>query len=225
MVALVVHPGRLTAEFRDGLRIRSISPWRLTFNMVALFFVLSIVTDFRIANFPKHDPSGKLADALSVAAQQANIDKVTLVDRADRFFHAIYTLLVTLSIGTSAVVARATHPRNREPWSVHFVFALHLTAWSFVANLAYYVVLRLFGLSPYMTTSDANSQVAGVSFLVLLLLWTYGYVLLAFRRVYADGWLGAGAKAAVLVLVGLVAGNVVVILSLWLAVKMASQVA
>ena len=103
MVALVVHPGRLTAEFRDGLRIRSISPWRLTFNMVALFFVLSIVTDFRIANFPKHDPSGKLADALSVAAQQANIDKVTLVDRADRFFHAIYTLLVTWSIGISAV--------------------------------------------------------------------------------------------------------------------------
>lgn len=76
-----------------------------------------------------------------------------------------------------------------------------------------------------MTTSDANSQIAGVSLLVLLLLWTYGYVLLAFRRVYADGWLGASAKAALLVLVGLVAGNVVVILALWLAVKMASQLA
>src|SRR5215472_19289929 len=73
LVALVIHPGQLTAEFRDGMRARSISPWRLAFNVLTVFFLLSFVTDFSVANFPKQDPSGKLAQAMNDAAQQVNI--------------------------------------------------------------------------------------------------------------------------------------------------------
>ena len=97
MVALLVHPGQLTAEFRDGQRARSISPWRLAFNTIAVFFVLSFVTDFRVANFPKQDLSGTLADAISAAARQTNVDEATVTERVDRRFNAIYTLLVILS--------------------------------------------------------------------------------------------------------------------------------
>lgn len=84
--------------------------------------------------------------------------------------------------------------------------------------------MRLFGLSSFLVTSDANTRVAGVALLALILLWTLGYVLFAFRRVYADGWIGGGVKAVVLVLVGLVTGNAVVILSVWLAVMSISRV-
>jgi len=91
LVALIVHPGQLTAEFRDGQRARSINPWRLAFNVIAVFFVLSFVTDFRAANFPKQDPSGKLAAVL---------------ERVDRRFNAIDTVLVTLAIAAAALIAR-----------------------------------------------------------------------------------------------------------------------
>jgi hypothetical protein len=42
---------------------------------------------------------------------------------------------------------------------------------------------------------------------------------LAFRRVYADGWLAAGLKAAVMVGVRLLAGNGSAVLALYLAAK------
>jgi hypothetical protein len=221
IVALVIHPGQLTAEYRDGQRARSISPWRLAFNVIAVFFVLSFVTDFNVANFPKLDPSGTLANAISIAAQQANISEGTFTERLGRQFNGIFTLLEILPIAASAVLAWLTHFRRREPWSVHFVFALHFTAWGFIANLAYYLALRLFGLP---VTYAAQTSDAGMALLVLMLLWQFGYVLLAFRRVYADGWIGAGAKAAAMVAVRLVIGNAVALLSFWLAVQVASHI-
>jgi hypothetical protein len=218
IVALVVHPGQLTAEFRDGQRARSIHPWRLAFNVVAIFFVLSFVTNFRIANFPKQDPSGELAKAMSVGAQQARVDEATFTERVDRRFNAIYTVLVTVSIASFAVLARLTHLRRRERWSVHFVFALHFTAWTFIANLVYYLAMRSFGLSP---TYESQTHAAGATLLGLIVFWQYSYVLLGFRRVYADPWIGAGAKALVAVVVWVLITNLVVVLSFWLAVKTA----
>jgi len=222
LVALVVHPGQLTAEFRNGQRARSINPWRLTLNVVAIFFVLSFVTNFRIANFPKQDPSGELASAIAGGARQANVDEATFIERVDRRFSAIYSVLVSISIASFAVLAGLSHLRRRERWSVHFVFALHLTAWTFIANLVYYLAMRSLGLS---ATYDSQTQAAGAALLGLIVFWQLAYVLLAFRRVYADGWIGAGVKALVTVAVWLLIGNMVVVLSFWLAVKTASYLA
>ena len=216
LVALVVHPGQLTAEFRDGMRARSISPWRLAFNVLTVFFLLSFVTDFSVANFPKQDPSGKLAQAMNAAAQEVKIDERAFTERVDRRFNGIFTLLLTLSIALSAVVARFTHLRRPEPWSVHFVFALHFIAWGVIANLVYFLAMRFFGLS---LTYGAQSTALGTTLIALIILWQFSYVVVAFRRVYADGWIGAGAKAAVMVFVGFVADNVLAILAFFLAIQ------
>jgi Protein of unknown function (DUF3667) len=56
IVAIVAHPGQLTAEFRDGKRARSVSPWRVAINLVTFFFVRSFVTDFRVATIARQDP-------------------------------------------------------------------------------------------------------------------------------------------------------------------------
>ena len=216
LVALMVHPGQLTAEFRDGLRARSISPWRLTFNVLTVFFLLSFATDFGVANFPKEDPSGQLALAISDAAQRARVDQVTFMERVDRRFNPIYTLLLTLSIATSAVVARLTHLQRRHSWGVHFVFALHLTAFGLAVNLVYYLAMRLFGVS--VTYSGQTSGVGAVLF-AFGVVWQLVYVCLAFRRVYADGWIGASAKAGLIVATGLVVANGLAVLALLLAIK------
>jgi len=219
MVALFIHPGQLTAEFRDGQRTRSIAPWRLAFNMITIFFVLSFVTDFHPANFPRQDTSGTLAAIIGTAAQQTKVDEAAFAERVDRRFNAIFTALVVIPIAISAALARLTHLRRRERWGVAFVFALHLTAWSFIADVVYLVSMRLLGLSSYATTSDPYVRNAGIALLALIVLWQFSYVLLAFRRVYADSWTAAGSKATVMVGVRLLANNGSAFLALYLAVK------
>jgi len=217
LVALLVHPGQLTAEFRDGLRARSISPWRLAFNVLTVFFLLSFVTDFNASNFPRQDPSGSLAQVMSAAARQAKLDEVAFSQRVDRRFNGIFTLLLTLSIASSAAVARFSHLRRRESWSVHFVFALHLTAWVLIANLVYFLAMRFFGLS---LTYGAQNSAVGTSLIALVLFWQFSYVAVAFRRVYDDGWISAGAKALVMLLVDFVTANALAILAFYLAIQL-----
>jgi hypothetical protein len=79
--------------------------------------------------------------------------------------------------------------------------------------------MRLLGLASYANTNDPNVRNASVALLAVIMLWQFGYVLLAFRRVYADGWIGAGRKAAVMVGVRLFTGNGLAIFALYLAAK------
>jgi len=204
------------------MRARSISPWRVTFNVLTVFLLLSFVTNFSVANFPRLDPSGTLAQAVSVAAQRANVDELAFMERVDRRFNGIFTLSVIISIAISAVVARLTHLRRRESWSVHFVFALHFTAWLFMVNLVYFFAMRFLGLS---LTYGAQRSAVGTALIALIMLWELGYAVVAFRRVYADGWIGAGAKAAATLLVSFVTGNLLAILSFFLAIQVSLDLA
>ena len=224
-MALVIHPGQLAAEFRDGQRARSVSPWRLAINLVTFFFVLSFVTDFRVANLARQDPGGALAGAISEAASLAHVDVPTYVEREDRRFDAIYTVMVTLLVAIAALTARLTHWRPGARWSVHFVLALHLIAWSFIVNFFYLVAMRVFKLSAFMFGRDASVSVAGAALLFLVILWQFGYVPVAFRRVYAATWMGGSTKATVMVVVKLVAGNALAFLSFWLAVQSLARLA
>ena len=225
VVALVVHPGQLTAEFRDGMRARSVSPWRLAINLVTFFFVLSFVTDFRVASLARQDPGGALAGVISEAASLAHVDVPTYLERVDRRFDAIYTVMIALLVAIAALTARLTHWRPGARWSVHFVFALHLIAWSFIINFVYLVAMRLFKLSAFMVGTDPSVSLGSALLLLVVILWQFGYVLVASRRVYADSWMGGSVKAAVMVIVKLVAGNVLARLSFWLAVQSLVHVA
>ena len=216
--ALMAHPGQLTAEFRDGQRARSVTPWRLTFNVVALFLVLSFITNFRVANFPRLDPTGNLAQVMQKAVAQAHAEPGAFTERLGRRFNSIYTVLVIVIVGARALAARLTHFRHPASWSVHFVFALHLTAWAFIATLAYLAVLRLLGATPFGGVSDASPEV-GRAFLGLVELWQWSYVTLAFRRVYGDRWLAATMKALVMVATGLLVSNALIFVALWLGLN------
>jgi hypothetical protein len=215
----MLHPGQLTAEFRDGQRARSVTPWRLTFNVVALFLVLSFITNFRVANFPRLDPTGNLSQVLQQAATNAHAEPGAFTERLDRRFNSIYTVLVIVIVGARALAARLTHPRHPARWSVHFVFALHLTAWAFIATLVYLVALRMLGATPFGASASADSLEFGLVLLGLVELWQWSYVALAFTRVYGDRWFAASMKAIVMVAVGLLVSNALVFVALWLALN------
>jgi hypothetical protein len=137
----------------------------------------------------------------------------------DRRFDAIYTAMIAVLVAIAALTARLTHWRPGARWSVHFVFALHLIAWSFIVNFIYLVALRVFNVPAFILGRDPSAVAIGAVLLFLVLAWQFGYVLVAFRRVYGDTWLGGSAKAAIMVVVKLVAGNALAFLSFWLAVQ------
>jgi hypothetical protein len=223
-VALVFHPGQLTAEFRDGQRARSVSPWRLAINLVTFFFLLSFVTDFRVANLARQDPGGTLSGVISEAAHAANVDVPTYLDRVDRRFDTIYTAMIAVLVAIAALTARLTHWRPGARWSVHFVFALHLVAWSFIVNFVYLVALRVFNVPAFLLGRNAPDVAIGGVLLFLVLAWQFGYVLVAFRRVYGDTRMGGAMKSLVMVAVKLIAGNALAFTSFWLAVQSLSRV-
>ena len=207
-VALVVHPGQLTAEFRDGQRARSVAPWRIAFNIVSFFFVLSFVTDFRVTNFARQDPSGTLTIAIASAAQQANVDISVYTERLDRRFDAIYTVFVVLLVAVWPRFWRASRTgvpacAGASTSSSHCI-SRHGRS-SRTSSFTWRCAFSIF--PPIRPAATVRIQVGGLVLLTLFLLWQFAYVLLAFRRVYADGWLAGAAKAALMIAVKLVAGN------------------
>lgn len=221
LFALVCRPGLLTVEFRDGQRARSIAPWRLLFNAVTVFFLMSVLTDFRIANIASGDTTGTITRVIAETAARTGVDANLVTERLDRRFNAVYTLLIALTVASYTIVAALTHLRQRpRRWDVHAIFATHLVAWIFVATLPYVVLLQALRLSPIVAMSDTGTT-SGGSFVLLLsvFLWMYVYVVLAFRRIYGDSTPRAAAKAVVVSLVGLVVDNLVILLSFTVALR------
>lgn len=218
LFALVCRPGLLTAEYRDGQRARSIAPWRLLFNAVTVFFLLALLTDFRIAAIAHSDTTGSITRAIADAAARSGLDAATLTERLDRRFNAIYTLLLTLSVASYALVVAATHPVRPRRWDVHAVFATHLVAWIFVVTMPYVVLLRALHLSP-VAWAGRTVDVGTLALLLSVLAWMYVYVLLAFRRVYADTAPRAALKALAVSVVGAVVDNLVIILAFFVTLR------
>lgn len=217
LFALICRPGLLTVEFCTGQRARSIAPWRLLFNTVTIFFLLAVVTDFRIATMANQDATGTIARAIAEAAARAGVDPALMAERLDRRFNLVYTLLLTLTVASYTLVAAATHWKRQ--WDRHAIFAIHLVAWIFVVALPYLVVLRALGLSPIAYAGGLSDDLRGLAIVLVTIVWMYVYVLLAFRRIYGDTTLRAAAKAAVVSITGLVMDNLVILLSFAVALR------
>lgn len=157
-----------------------------------------------------------LTARISAAAETAKLDRATIADRVDHRFNTFYTALVAISIGSYTLLAGLLHPRNRQSWSIHAVFAMHLVAAVLIVAILYYIPLALLRL----LLGGADGELfrsASLGLFGLLTLWMVIYVTLAFRRTYGDGWWGAWAKAIVVVVVGSVVDNAVAMLSYDLA--------
>jgi hypothetical protein len=80
--------------------------------------------------------------------------------------------------------------KQRRYYVEHFVFALHLHAFAFLAMLP----LPIFDM-PVLPRASAT---VGDILFIPILLFVFGYIFLALKRVYRQGWLITGAKYVVL---------------------------
>lgn len=217
LFALICRPGLLTVEFCSGQRARSIAPWRLLFNAVTIFFLIAVLTDFRIATIASQDTTGTISRVIADAAARSGVDPALMTERLDRRFNLVYTLLLALTVASYTLAAAATHWTRR--WDRHAIFAIHLVAWIFVVTLPYLVLLHALQLSPVAYAGGMPDDSRGLVVFLAIFAWMYVYVLLAFRRVYGDSTPRAAAKAALVSVAGLVIDNLVILLSFAVALR------
>jgi hypothetical protein len=186
---------------------------------MAVFLALSFLTDFKVASFPKYDPSGTLNTMVADTARESHLDVANFMERVERHFNTIFTLLIVVTVGVTAVASRLLHWRQRKAWSIDFVFALHLTAWAFLLNIVYGALLRSAGATNFVTSDDMRVRLTGAAILGVVIVWQFVYVTIAFRRVYGDGLRDAIGKAVVMSLLRFLAANVTISWAFVLAVQ------
>jgi hypothetical protein len=130
---LLTRPGELARETDECRDRGSIRPLTLLLNVVAFFFLLSGLTDFRLQAFERQDETGKLTQVLERRAAEVGVGRELFVERVERRFQSLYTLLLVAGVVVYATVLWLTHRRPRKTWLVHVAAAVHyvcLPSWS-----------------------------------------------------------------------------------------------
>lgn len=205
---LLTRPGELARETDECRDRASIRPLTLLLNVVAFFFLLSGLTDFRLQAFERQDETGKLAQALERHATTAGIGREVFIERVERRFQSLYTLLLVASIAVYAMLLWLTHRRARKGWLIHVAAAVHYVCFVFLIAVVFFVTIRQFGIA-------SQSMAALVAQTVI----AFTYLVLMFRRTYGDALGQALAKGLLVTGVGVVIDAAVFIAALNLALR------
>lgn len=214
-LALVFHPGQLTREHLAGGRIRYIPPFTLVLNVIALFFLLSIVTQFRVQSFVQRDSTQHLANVVQKRAEAAGLSREVFLERVERRFQGMYTLCVaTISLVGYTLLFKLVFRKDWSGWRGPFTFALHYLAFIFIALPAIMIAVHFAsGAVPKLALQIvAMTTSAGVA-----LAW----LTLAIRRLFAGRWGLAVAKALLVLGVGFVIDQSMFLAALLLSLNLA----
>jgi len=207
---LLTRPGELARETDECRDRDAIRPLTLLLNVVALFFLLSAFTDFRLQAFERQDETGRLAQALQRYAAAAGVGREVYVERVERRFQSVYTLLLVASVGVYAALLWLTHRRTRKSWIVHVAAAVHYACFAFLVAVAFFVAFKQFGI--------ASQSLAG---LVPQLAISCAYLVLMMRRAYDDALAPAVGKGLLIAGAGVVIDSAVFAAALNLALRTA----
>ncbi len=196
VVTLVRHPGRLTAEYLGGHRVRFVQPLQLYGLAAALFFLVNSIHPF----FHYDPASGRVVSALSAAHIEGTVAAQV---RAELAAHGVSPALIGERLGN---MVDATLPpaligavllfsallvllyrRTRRGYVEHVVFSLHW--WAFA--------LLLLTVDRLLPTGRATGA-PGVALAALIAVVALGYLVVATRRVYGGSRLGSAGRGFVL---------------------------
>lgn len=204
---LIGRPGVLTKEYLAGRRARYIPPLKLyLFISVAFFFLLSLAwlqPEWLNVNLPNHG-APKVQLSVKDQAKLANTPKwaQTLVQKGmsirkdpHQFVSTMIGKLPTmmfLLLPLFAFFLKLLYIRRKRYYVEHLIFSLHYHA---VVFLAAFVFLIAYALAD-------RYGIAAVTGNAGLVLWIYLtlYLILAMRKVYAQGWIKTFFKWFVLAL-------------------------
>ncbi len=213
--ALILQPGLLTQEHLGGARIRYIAPFTLFLNVVAVFFLLSVATEFRVQSIVRQDSTDHLQRSLERRAERAGVTKEVFLERVERRFQGVYTLcLVTISLFGYTLLMRLFFRKHWQGWRGPFTFTLHYLAFVFLALPAVMVVIH--ALSAHVAKS-ALVVIALASTFTVAVTW----LALASRRLFAERWPVAIAKGVAIVLTGFIVDQAMFVTAVFVTFNLA----
>jgi hypothetical protein len=197
---LLLKPGQLTREYWSGRRKRFLGPVKLYLVFFALSLVLYSIhwstAIYDVRTFTAANPTGwlsrlldELANARGMPASQFAQEVNSRWQSYISMSQVIYPLFVALTL-------KLLFRRRSLYFAEHLIFALHVLAFSFLLSALLWPVYALFGLR----TSTETFTAASVLIMAASIVWTGLYLLLAMRRAYAEPWLPAVIKSAVVFL-------------------------
>ncbi|MEP7327736.1 MAG: DUF3667 domain-containing protein [Betaproteobacteria bacterium] len=199
--ALILRPGYLTQQHLGGSRVRFIAPLTLFLNIVAVFFLFSVATEFRVQSFMRADSSRHLEQSLERRAERAGVSKDVFLERVERRFQSVYTLcLVSISLFGYTVLTRLVYRRHWRGWRGPFTFTLHYLAFIFIALPVVMIVVHGVSTIVYPPLLRMLAVVASGTIAT-------SWLALASRRLFNERWPMALVKGAAIVLVGFVIDN------------------
>ncbi|HKP74783.1 MAG TPA: DUF3667 domain-containing protein [Longimicrobiaceae bacterium] len=205
---LLLHPGQLTLEYVEGRRRAYLGPLRLYLTVFAATLFVTLL-------LPQTQP--RQGDSIVaafrhmvhwVAVQRSLTDAVA--ERAITQTSAQYVAWISVLIPlVFAAFLFAVFHRRRRWFGEHLVFATHFATFNFlVALLLIPVQLLMLRVTP------AAAVVVSAAALVPLC----AYTMVAVRRVYGTGWVGAAASTLGLFIAFSIAQSVTGLLALAAAV-------
>ena len=194
---LFTRPGELAREIEEGRDRLSMRPLTLLLNLIAVFFLVGAPGNFTVAQLAAHDASGRAATQIEQRAAREGVPRQWMMERLDRRFQSLYSLIIPLSAGVYATAFWLLHRGRRTAWLVHIAGGVHYLCFIFVWAAVLFAIARLAHFSALR-----NPLAIGVTLAV-----NFAYLTLMLRRTYEDRWLAAMAKSAVVTVVGTIADN------------------
>jgi len=214
LYALVLRPGLLTREHLSGGRVRFIAPFTLFLNIVTIFFLFSVVTEFRLQSFVNKDTTNHIDRAIERRAREAGVDRRVFLERAERRFQGVYTVcLATISLAGYTLLFRLFFRRQWQGFRGPFTLALHYLAFVFLVFPFF-----MAGVSAWARAGPvvlANAFGLAVTFCLAT-----AWLALASRCLFAERWPWAVGKGAAIVFVGFFLDNAMFLAALILTLNL-----
>ena len=203
---LVFRPGRLSAEYLKGRRIRYVEPLQLYLLSAAAFFLIHAYKPFVQFDLATRSVRSSLGAASATGGMSASqverlagqgVSIEVFAERFGAWVSAYLPVLLVAILVVLALVFWSLNLRSEKPFAAHALFTLH---WS-----AFYMLLEgTRRVVPLPTNWDAAVGVTAVVF-------SLAYLVVAMRVTYERGWFPSALKALVSLLL------FYVLVSLWLA--------
>jgi uncharacterized protein DUF3667 len=198
---LVAKPGELTAAYMRGERLRYMKPLQLFVLVSVMYFFVAGSLNIRTFDTPLRlqmqsfsGPAKKIEARL--AERHLTLEQYAVTFDATSTSQA--KSLVIVMVPAFALVLALLEVRKRRYALQQLVFALHTYTLLLLAVMAADIVIAPVLRAMRRASSTVISRYADGIMSTIIVVVLFAWLLFALRRAYRDGWIGATAKAVVL---------------------------
>jgi phosphatidylserine synthase len=156
---LVVAPGALTVDWREGRRARWIAPLRL-------YLVTSAVYYLTVFDLTRAQTTAQFVGVLAKAAALTGwLSERTASANMEAHFETVTTITSFTGALSMAILAALCFRRARRPFAEHFVAMLHYSAFAWILGTAVYAITWWIAPDALLGWASAFLMLAGAVYL------------------------------------------------------------